>query len=207
MGAVAGGLAVAIALLEDYRRGEDATTSKRDDDDATWASAYVSKLLSFCRRRNTNNTTAAAAYGTKMAITHHHFPPPLMPDILSSIGNTPMMRVASLSAATGCDILIKCEFANPGGSVKDRVALRIIQEALLSGELVPGGVVTEGTAGSTGVSLAMVAGALGCKAYLALPDDAALEKSQLMAAYGATVQRVRPVSITHREHFVNVVGS
>lgn len=196
---------MAIALL-DYCHGEDAINSKRDDDDAMWSSTYVSKLLSLCRCRNTTHTTAAA-YGTKMTTTYHHFPPPPMPDIISSIGNTPMMRVSSLSDATGCDILIKCEFANPGGSVKDRVALRIIREALQSGDLVPGGVITEGTAGSTGVSLAMVAAAFGCKAHLALPDDAALEKSQLMAAYGATVQRVRPVSITHREHFVNVVGS
>ena len=83
-----------------------------------------------------------------------------MPDVLASIGNTPLIRVNSLSAATGCDVMIKCEFANPGGSVKDRVALRIITEALDSGELVEGGTVTEGTAGSTGVSLAMVARAL-----------------------------------------------
>ena len=131
-------------------------------------------------------------------------PPPPMPDVLASIGNTPLIRVNSLSAATGCDVMIKCEFANPGGSVKDRVALRIITEALDSGELVEGGTVTEGTAGSTGVSLAMVARALGCNAHLALPDDAALEKPRLMEAFGATVERVRPVSITHKDHFVNV---
>ena len=98
-----------------------------------------------------------------------------MSGVLDAIGNTPMIRVASLSEATGCDILIKCEFANPGGSVKDRVALRILREALSSGRLRPGGVVTEGTAGSTGVSLAMVARALGCEAHLAFPDDAAAE--------------------------------
>ncbi|ACO61037.1 predicted protein [Micromonas commoda] len=127
-----------------------------------------------------------------------------MPDVLASIGNTPLIRVNSLSAATGCDVMIKCEFANPGGSVKDRVALRIITEALDSGELVEGGTVTEGTAGSTGVSLAMVARALGCNAHLALPDDAAMEKPRLMESFGATVERVRPVSITHKDHFVNV---
>ena len=75
-----------------------------------------------------------------------------------------MQRVESLSRLTGCDVLIKCEFANPGGSVKDRVALRIVREALASGELRPGGEITEGTAGSTGVSVALVAAALGCKA-------------------------------------------
>jgi len=124
--------------------------------------------------------------------------------VLDTVGNTPMIRVASLSDATGCDVLIKCEFANPGGSVKDRVALKIIREAMADGTLRRGGVVAEGTAGSTGVSVAMVANALGCEAFLSLPDDAATEKTQLMRAFGARVQPVRPVAITHEDHFVNV---
>ena len=124
--------------------------------------------------------------------------------MLDTIGNTPMIRVASLSDATGCDVLIKCEFANPGGSVKDRVALKIVKDAMANGTLRRGGVVTEGTAGSTGVSVAMVANALGCEAFLSLPDDAAAEKSQLMRAFGARVEPVRPVAITHENHFVNV---
>lgn len=125
-------------------------------------------------------------------------------DVLRAIGNTPVTRVESLSALTGCELYVKCEFLNPGGSVKDRVALRIVQDALRSGELKPGGVVTEGTAGSTGVSLAMVCKALGVECFVAMPDDAALEKSQLVQAYGARVERVRPVSIANRGHFVNV---
>jgi len=124
--------------------------------------------------------------------------------VLDVVGNTPMIRVASLSDATGCDVLIKCEFANPGGSVKDRVALKIMREAMANGTLRRGGVVAEGTAGSTGVSVAMVANALGCEAFLSLPDDAATEKTQLMRAFGAEVQPVRPVAITHEDHFVNV---
>lgn len=124
--------------------------------------------------------------------------------VLDVVGNTPMIRVASLSDATGCDVLIKCEFANPGGSVKDRVALKIMREAMADGTLRRGGVVAEGTAGSTGVSVAMVANALGCEAFLSLPDDAATEKTQLMRAFGAEVQPVRPVAITHEDHFVNV---
>ena len=124
--------------------------------------------------------------------------------MLDTIGNTPMIRVKSLSEITGCDVLIKCEFANPGGSVKDRVALRIVTDAMANGTLRKGGVVTEGTAGSTGVSVAMVANALGCEAFLSLPDDAAAEKSQLMRAFGARVEPVRPVAITHENHFVNV---
>lgn len=125
-------------------------------------------------------------------------------DVLRAIGNTPLVRVESLSAITRCDVYAKCEFLNPGGSVKDRVARRIVEEALESGELVEGGVVCEGTAGSTGVSLAMVCRALGVECFVAMPDDAAMEKSALVEAYGARVVRVRPVSIAHRDHFVNV---
>lgn len=88
--------------------------------------------------------------------------------------------------------------------MKDRVAVKIIEEALESGDLAPGGVVTEGSAGSTAISLATVAPAYGCKCHVVIPDDAAIEKSQILEALGATVERVRPVSITHRDHFVNV---
>ncbi|GLJ07163.1 hypothetical protein SUGI_0060170 [Cryptomeria japonica] len=124
--------------------------------------------------------------------------------VIGAIGNTPLIKIKSLSNATGCEILAKAEFLNPGGSVKDRVAAKIIQEALQSGELVKGGVITEGSAGSTAVSLATVAPAYGCKCHVVIPDDAAIEKAQILEALGATVERVRPVSITHKDHFVNV---
>ncbi|KAM0893006.1 hypothetical protein ACQ4PT_025386 [Festuca glaucescens] len=124
--------------------------------------------------------------------------------LVEAIGNTPLIRINSLSDATGCEILGKAEFLNPGGSVKDRVAVKIIEEALESGDLVCGGVVIEGSAGSTAISLATVAPAYGCKCHVVIPDDAAVEKSQIIEALGATVERVRPVSITHRDHFVNI---
>lgn len=124
--------------------------------------------------------------------------------IVDAIGNTPLIRINSLSDATGCEILGKAEFLNPGGSVKDRIAVKIIEEAFASGQLSPGGVVTEGSAGSTAISLATVAPAYGCKCHVVIPDDVAIEKSQILEALGATVERVRPVSITHRDHFVNV---
>lgn len=124
--------------------------------------------------------------------------------VIGVIGNTPLIKINSLSEATGCEILAKAEFLNPGGSVKDRVAEKIIQEALQSGNLVKGGVVTEGSAGSTAISLAMVAQAYGCKCHVVIPDDAAIEKAQILEAHGATVEMVRPVSITHKDHFVNV---
>ncbi|VFQ97922.1 unnamed protein product [Cuscuta campestris] len=124
--------------------------------------------------------------------------------IVAAIGNTPLIRIKSLSDATGCEILGKAEFLNPGGSVKDRVAVKIIEEALESGSLSEGGVVTEGSAGSTAISLATVAPAYGCTCHVVIPDDAAIEKSQILEALGATVERVRPVSITHKDHFVNI---
>lgn len=124
--------------------------------------------------------------------------------LVDAIGNTPLIRINSLSEATGCEILGKCEFLNPGGSVKDRVAVKIIEEAIESGKLTRGGVVTEGSAGSTAISLATVAPTYGCKCLVVIPDDAAIEKSQILEALGAIVERVRPVSITHRDHFVNV---
>ncbi|XP_050370141.1 cysteine synthase 2 [Argentina anserina] len=124
--------------------------------------------------------------------------------LVGAIGNTPLIRINSLSDATGCEIFGKCEFLNPGGSVKDRVAVKIIEEALESGDLAPGGVVTEGSAGSTAISLGTVAPAYGCKCHVVIPDDAAIEKSQILEALGATVERVRPVSITHTDHFVNI---
>ena len=77
-------------------------------------------------------------------------------------------------------ILAKAELLNPGGSIKDRVALQIIQEAQASGALQAGGLITEGTAGSTGISLAMMAAAVGCKCFIAMPDDAASEKAQML---------------------------
>ncbi|KAJ0102044.1 hypothetical protein Patl1_03957 [Pistacia atlantica] len=113
-------------------------------------------------------------------------------------------KKTNLSEATGCEILGKCEFLNPGGSVKDRVAVKIIEEALEAGKLSRGGVVTEGSAGSTAISLATVAPTYGCKCHVVIPDDAAIEKSQILEALGAIVERVRPVSITHRDHYVNI---
>nr|GMC47395.1 cysteine synthase 2 [Ipomoea batatas] len=124
--------------------------------------------------------------------------------LVAAIGNTPLIRINSLSDATGCEILGKAEFLNPGGSVKDRVAVKIIEEALESGALAEGGVVTEGSAGSTAISLATVAPAFGCTCHVVIPDDAAIEKSQILEALGATVERVRPVSITNKDHFVNI---
>ena len=129
--------------------------------------------------------------------------PPGAASVLDLVGRTPLLRLNTLSAATGCEVYGKCEFLNPGGSVKDRVALRILQEALASGALRPGGLACEGTAGSTGISLAMLCPALGLRCHVVLPDDAAAEKAATIRALGGCAQLVRPVPISHPGHFVN----
>ncbi|XP_074303450.1 cysteine synthase 2 [Silene latifolia] len=158
-------------------------------------SLSLTAISYFIINKRTHKTTKLKSYNK---------PRKLVSGIVGAIGNTPLIRINSLSDATGCEILGKAEFLNPGGSVKDRVAVKIIEEAFASGLLAQGGVVTEGSAGSTAISLATVAPAYGCKCHVVIPDDAAIEKSQIIEALGATVERVRPVSITHRDHFVNV---
>lgn len=121
-----------------------------------------------------------------------------------TIGGTPMIELKTLSRMTGCRILAKAEFLNPGGSSKDRIALSIIEEAEDSGLLRPGGTIFEGTAGSTGISLALLARAKGYKINIYMSDDMALEKSQLLETLGAKVLRVPVVSIVNNNHFCKV---
>ncbi|KAK0598908.1 hypothetical protein LWI29_000607 [Acer saccharum] len=164
------------------------------------AAATISiALISYCFYYNKSDTKTTNSKKKKTSK-----PKTSKKGLVDAIGNTPLIRINSLSDATGCEILGKCEFLNPGGSVKDRVAVKIIEEALESGKLSQGGVVTEGSAGSTAISLATVAPSYGCKCHVVIPDDAAIEKSQILEALGATVERVRPVSITHRDHYVNI---
>jgi cysteine synthase A len=89
---------------------------------------------------------------------------------LATIGNTPLIRLRRASESTGCDILAKAEFLNPGGSVKDRAALAIVRDAEQRGLLKPGGTIVEGTAGNTGIGLALVGNALGYKTVIVMPD-------------------------------------
>ncbi|KAK4145431.1 tryptophan synthase beta subunit-like PLP-dependent enzyme [Dichotomopilus funicola] len=127
--------------------------------------------------------------------------------IEGAIGNTPLIKIRSLSEATGCTILAKAEFLNgAGGSPKDRVALNMIQVAEEQGLLTPGrgDTIYEGTVGSTGISLAVLARARGYKAHICMPDDMAIEKSDLLHHLGATVERVPVAPITDPGHFVNL---
>ncbi|KAF2013202.1 PALP-domain-containing protein [Aaosphaeria arxii CBS 175.79] len=126
------------------------------------------------------------------------------------IGNTPLIKIKSLSEATGCEILAKAEFLNgAGNSPKDRVALSIIQMAEADGLLTPhsGDTVYEGTVGSTGISLAAICRARGYKAHICMPDDMAIEKSDLLLKLGAEVERVRPAPIVDQKQFVNLARS
>src|SRR3546814_4439873 len=106
-------------------------------------------------------------------------------DILQLIGNTPLIRLKGPSEATGCEILAKCEFMNPGGSVKDRAALFIVEDAEARGALEPGGVVVEGTAGNTGIGLAVVCNAKGYRTIIVMPETQSREKMDTLRALGA----------------------
>jgi cysteine synthase A len=123
-----------------------------------------------------------------------------------AIGNTPLIRLDVVSRETGCEILGKAEFLNPGGSVKDRAALYIIQDAERSGALKPGGTVVEGTAGNTGIGLAHVCNARGYRCVIVMPDNQSPEKYELIAALGAAVHRVKAVPYSDPNHYQKVAG-
>lgn len=124
-------------------------------------------------------------------------------DILSLIGNTPLIRLNAASAATGCDIYGKAEFLNAGQSIKDRTALGLIQAARASGELKPGGTIVEGTAGNTGIGLAIVGAALGHPVVIVMPRSQTEEKKQAVRMHGARLVEVDPAPFASPNHFVH----
>lgn len=119
------------------------------------------------------------------------------------IGNTPLLRLRQLSEETGCEILGKCEFMNPGGSVKDRTALGIIQAAELSGELKPGTTIVEGTAGNTGIGLALIGNARGYKVKIVMPMNQSREKIELLELLGVDLQLVQATGYEDPNHYIN----
>ncbi len=121
-----------------------------------------------------------------------------------AIGNTPLIRLDRLSQETGCEILGKAEFLNPGGSVKDRAALFIIEDAEKRGELRPGGVVVEGTAGNTGIGLALVGNARGYRTVIVIPDNQSEEKKDMLRLCGAEVKEVPAVPYKDPNNYVHV---
>jgi len=129
---------------------------------------------------------------------------PVREQTLDLIGNTPLVRLAGPSAEAGCDIYGKCEFANPGASVKDRAALYIIRDAEARGDLKPGGTIVEGTAGNTGIGIALVANALGYRTIIVMPDNQSAEKMQTLRALGAELVTVPPTKYADPNHFQHV---
>src|SRR6187551_3446405 len=113
--------------------------------------------------------------------------------VLDAIGNTPLIKLKRASEETGCNILGKAEFMNPGQSVKDRAALFIIRDAMARGTLKPGGVIVEGTAGNTGIGLALVANALGFRTVIVIPETQSQEKKDMLRLCGAELVEVPAV--------------
>ncbi|WP_375291785.1 cysteine synthase A [Qipengyuania sp.] len=127
----------------------------------------------------------------------------IIPNSLDLIGNTPLVRLAGPSEAAGCDIFGKCEFLNPGASVKDRAALSIVRDAERRGVLEPGGCVVEGTAGNTGIGMALVCNALGYRCIIVMPDNQSAEKMATLRALGAELVTVPPTKYADPNHFVH----
>ncbi|MBN3875883.1 MULTISPECIES: cysteine synthase A [unclassified Nostoc] len=125
---------------------------------------------------------------------------------VGAVGNTPLIRLNSFSEETGCEILAKAEFLNPGGSVKDRAALYIIEDAEKKGLLKPGGTVVEGTAGNTGIGLAHICNAKGYKCLIIIPDTQSQEKIDALTALGAEVRRVPAVPYKDPNNYVKLSG-
>ncbi len=125
---------------------------------------------------------------------------------VGTVGNTPLIRLQSFSDETGCNILGKAEFLNPGGSVKDRAALYIIEDAEKKGILKPGGTVVEGTAGNTGIGLAHICNAKGYKCLIVIPETQSQEKIDTLRTLGAEVRTVPAVPYKNPENYVKVSG-
>ena len=128
------------------------------------------------------------------------------PSVIEAIGNTPLIKLRHASEATGCTILGKAEFMNPGGSVKDRAGLAIIQDAVARGALRPGGTIVEGTAGNTGIGLALVANALGYKTVIVIPNTQSQEKKDMLRLQGAELIEVPAVPYKNPNNYVKLSG-
>lgn len=127
-------------------------------------------------------------------------------NVTEAIGATPLVKLRQASELTGCTILGKAEFMNPGGSVKDRAALAIVNDARAGGTLQPGGLIVEGTAGNTGIGLALVANALGYKTVIVIPDTQSQEKKDLLRLQGAELIEVPAVAYSDPNNYVKLSG-
>jgi cysteine synthase A len=123
-------------------------------------------------------------------------------DLAAAVGNTPLLRLRRASEETGCEIFGKCEFLNPGQSVMDRAALYIIHDAIARGELEPGGTIVEGTAGNTGIGLALVGASLGFKTVIVIPETQSQEKKDMLRLAGADLVQVPAAPYSNPNNFV-----
>lgn len=130
----------------------------------------------------------------------------IAPSVIEAIGRTPLIELRAASKATGCRILGKAEFMNPGGSVKDRAALSIVQDAVAKGTLKPGGVIVEGTAGNTGIGLALVANAMGFRTVIVIPETQSQEKKDMLRLQGAQLVEVPAVPYANPNNYVKLSG-
>ena len=130
----------------------------------------------------------------------------VLKDFVDAVGRTPLIRLRRVSEQTGCEILGKAEFMNPGGSVKDRAARAIVLDAEQRGLLKPGGTVVEGTAGNTGIGLAHVCNSRGYRCVIVMPDNQSPEKYALIEALGAEVRRVKTVPYSDPNHYQKTAG-
>ncbi|PPD42503.1 MAG: cysteine synthase A [Methylocystis sp.] len=126
--------------------------------------------------------------------------------VIEAIGRTPLIELRAASKATGCRILGKAEFMNPGGSVKDRAALFIVKDAIAKGALKPGGVIVEGTAGNTGIGLALVANAMGFRTVIVIPETQSQEKKDMLRLQGAQLVEVPAVLYANPNNYVKLSG-
>ena len=126
----------------------------------------------------------------------------IKPDLAAAVGNTPLIKLRAASEATGCTILGKAEFLNPGQSVKDRAALFMIKDAIARGDLKPGGTIVEGTAGNTGIGLALVGASMGFKTVIVIPDTQSQEKKDMIREAGAHLVEVPAVPYANPNNYV-----
>ncbi|KPN62255.1 cysteine synthase A [Aliiroseovarius crassostreae] len=127
-------------------------------------------------------------------------------DLAQTVGNTPLIRLKAASEATGCDIYGKAEFMNPGQSVKDRAALYIIRDAIARGDLKPGGTIVEGTAGNTGIGLALVGASMGFKTVIVIPETQSEEKKDMLRLAGAELVQVPAAPYRNPNNYVRYSG-
>lgn len=155
-----------------------------------------------CRAEETGSSYKKWIKGLVLLMTFSADASAVKSSVIAAIGNTPLIRLRRASEETGCEILGKAEFLNPGQSVKDRAALFIVRDAIQRGTLRPGGTIVEGTAGNTGIGLALVADAMGFKTVIVIPETQSREKKDTLRLMGATLVEVQAVPYKNPNNYV-----